>query len=1028
MKKMKNALFSNQIKTQSLQSLKSNQLILNKKIIGGMSSKLFSCSKKSIVDFDEKHNKDCIEVAPKTNNISLVPTSERIEFRHENKFKNKRCGTDLKNDWTRNSYNRLYTEKEAIAESSRCFKCADSPCSKSCSTGIDIRMFIYQIQNKNYYGAAKTILSDNPLGLSCGALCPVSELCASTCNAHWLEGGTINIGKLQEFACKMFKEMRVKQIKNPNLPINLPKSYDEKIALIGCGPSSISCASFLARMGYKNVHVYERKPYGGGLVASEIPPMRTNWTDLEWEISLMTDLGVKVIYDKEFGRNLSYEELKKNGYEFVFFGVGFDKAKMPLGSDIYMLPNVFNSKNFLPNVCENVKEGMDNLTKNKLFKLHGHVMVLGIGDTALDCARSALRLGAERVSVIFRRGFDDLRANDEIFDPALYEKINFIPYSLPKEIIKDKDNHLLTGVEFYEYMPGKDGKYETLKDEIRKISCDFLITSFGSENDNNAIKNLLYDNKNKINYNKQTYQHNVHKNIYVGGDITGIENLVDAVNDGKVASYHMHKAIQSKYKEQVPDNFKLPGFYSEIDLVDISIEMAGKRFENPFGLASAPPTTSYPMIKRAFELGWGFAVVKTFTLDKDEVTNVAPRIYKATTNYLQKEPSFANIELISEKRAKYWVEGAKQIKKEFPNKVLIGSIMTSPVKENWDELTEMCNEAGFDLLELNLSCNHGMPEKGMGKACSEHPDIVFNITKWVVAKAKMPLFIKLSPNSTINTQIAERVKEAGGVGVTTTNTMNSLMDPSSSTIPYPNVGKENYTAFGGAAGAIIRPIALRIAAEIKKLNLGIDMMATGGITNAETALWFLLYGGCSVFQICSAVQDQDFVIIQDYVTGLKTLLYLSAREDLKQKGWNGQYPPLAKMQKVKNIQNTFALWEKDEKPTEVAIDKIPKLKQLIGTKTDLIKTHSEMDASAQKFPFVDDDLCVNCGKCYLTCLDSGYQAIKFNAKTHKPEITTDCTGCGLCVAVCPVPGALLYDDRPYPYKINRGEQYFEAKI
>lgn len=1003
------------------------------------SSKIFSNCKsanccdekigKKIINFDQKLQHDLIENAPQTNPISIVSTEERKHYRDENKIRHKRCQSDLKDDWTRNSYNRLLTEKEAITEASRCFKCADSPCQKACSTGIDIRMFIYQIQNKNYYGAAKTILSDNPLGLSCGGLCPVSELCASTCNAHWLEGGAIEIGKLQEFAVTMFKEMKVKQIKNPNLPANLPESYNEKIAIIGCGPASISCASFLARMGYKNVHVFEKKNYAGGLVASEIPPNRSNWKDLQWEISLMTDLGVKVFYNKEYGKDLNYELLKKDGYGSIFFGIGFDKAKQPLGKDVYMLPNVFNSKTFLPNVCENVKTGMQSVSdlKEKLFKMHGHVMVLGIGDTALDCARSAFRLGAERVSVVFRRGFDDLRANSEIYDPALYEKINFIPYSLPKRIVED--NNLLTGVEFYEYFPGKDGKYEELKDQTRVINCDFLITAFGSENDNNAIKEILYDKKTKkVNYNKQTYKLNSHNDIWVGGDITGIENLVDAVNDGKVASLHMHKAIQSKHNITVDENFKLPGFYSEIDLVDVSIEVAGKMFENPFGLASAPPTTSYPMIKRAFEQGWGFAVVKTFTLDKDEVTNVAPRIYKATTNPLQKEPSFANIELISEKKAKYWVEGAKQIKKEFPNKVLIGSIMTSPVKDNWHELTEMCNEAGFDLLELNLSCNHGMPEKGMGKACSEHPDMVYNITKWVVEKAKMPVFIKISPNSTISTQIAEKVKEAGGIGVTTTNTMNSLMDPLSSGTPYPNVGKENLTAFGGAAGAVIRPIALRIASEIKKLNLDIEMMATGGIINAEHALWYNLFGGCSVFQICSAVQDQDFTIIQDYITGLKTLLYLNAREDLKKKGWLGQSPPVSKVQKVRNIQNTFSLWDTDESAQEVNIAKIPKLKELLGSQNSKITTHAHMDASAQKFPVVDDDLCVNCGKCYLTCLDSGYQAIQFNSKSHKPEITTDCTGCGLCVAVCPVPGALLYFDRPHPYKINRGDQYFEAKI
>jgi dihydropyrimidine dehydrogenase (NADP+) len=987
---------------------------------------LFGCKK--ITEFDPKLQKDILDVAPKTNEISIKSTSERIEYRHENKIKHKRCQTDLTNDWTRSPSNRLYTEKEAIAEASRCFKCADSPCQKACSTGIDIRMFIYQIQNKNYYGAAKTILSDNPLGLSCGALCPVSELCASTCNAHWLEGGTINIGKLQEYACKIFKEMRVKQIRDPNLSKDLPKSYEDKIALIGCGPASISCASFLARLGYKNVHIYEKNEYGGGLVASEIPANRSNWEDLDWEVSLMTDLGVKIFYGKEFGRNLTHDELIKADYTKIFFGVGFDKAKTPLGKDIYMHPNVFNSKTFLPVVMENVKEGMKKSNKEKIYKMHGHVIVLGIGDTALDCARSALRLGADRVSVVFRRGFDDLRANDEIFDPSLQENINFIPYLTPKSVVYE--NNTITAVEFNEYYPNNQGKYEILKDEVRKIKCDFLITAFGSENTNKAVHELLLDKSGKVNFNRKTYQHNIYKDIYVGGDITGIENLVDAVNDGKVASWHMHKQIQESHGFKIDSSMKLPGFFSEIDQVDISIEMAGKKFDNPFGLASAPPTTSYPMIRRAFELGWGFAVVKTFTLDKDEVVNVSPRIYKSTVSPLQREPAFANIELISEKKAKYWVEGAKDIKKDFPDKILVGSIMAAPIKKDWEELSDLCNEAGFDFLELNLSCPHGMPEKEMGRACSEHPDTVENITRWVVGRAKMPVFIKLSPNSTINQEISRRVKLAGGLGVSATNTMTSLMDPLGDWKPYPRVGEQNLVNYGGAAGSIIRPISLRIASEISRLNLGIEIMATGGIISAEHALWYNLYGGCSVFQVCSAVQEQDFSIINDYVTGLKALLYLHQREDLKKKGWMGQSPPPTEMQKLKKFKNTFKLWEQDEKPETINISEIPNLRSLIGSNNKYISNNSDMDPDAQKFPFIDNDLCVNCGKCYLTCLDSGYQAIKFNNKSHKPEITQDCTGCGLCLAVCPVPGALIYDSRPkeYPYKPIRGDEYFEPKL
>jgi dihydropyrimidine dehydrogenase (NADP+) len=147
--------------------------------------------------------------------------------------------------------------------------------------------------------------------------------------------------------------------------------------------------------------------------------------------------------------------------------------------------------------------------------------------------------------------------------------------------------------------------------------------------------------------------------LFAGGDIIGTHNLVDAVNDGKVASWFMHKHIGQKYGIDYGEEPRLPGFFTEIDLVDISSTLAGVKFENPYGLASAPPATSYPMIRRAFEMGWGFAVTKTFVLDKDEIVNVAPRIFKGTSDPLRKEPSFSNIELISEKRAKYWVEGAK---------------------------------------------------------------------------------------------------------------------------------------------------------------------------------------------------------------------------------------------------------------------------------------------------------------------------------------------------------------------------------
>jgi dihydropyrimidine dehydrogenase (NADP+) len=234
--------------------------------------------------------------------------------------------------------------------------------------------------------------------------------------------------------------------------------------------------------------------------------------------------------------------------------------------------------------------------------------------------------------------------------------------------------------------------------------------------------------------------------LYVGGDAIGTKNLVDAVNDGKTASWYMHKHIQEKDGHKVPEEPKLPGFYTPIDQVDLRTEIIGLKMINPFGLASAPPTTSYPMIRRAFECGYGFAVVKTFILDKDAVTNVSPRIYKVAADNLRLEANFGNIELVTEKTAEYWVKGAADIKKDFPDRILIGSIMAGFSKEDWIELVTMANKAGFDALELNLSCPHGMNEKGMGRACGENPEMVKEITTWVVENTHLPVIVKITPN------------------------------------------------------------------------------------------------------------------------------------------------------------------------------------------------------------------------------------------------------------------------------------------
>ncbi|XP_073797031.1 dihydropyrimidine dehydrogenase [NADP(+)] isoform X5 [Danio rerio] len=198
------------------------------------------------------------------------------------------------------------SERGALREAVRCLKCADAPCQKSCPTNLNIKAFITSIANKNYYGAARAILSDNPLGLTCGMVCPTSDLCVGGCNLYASEEGPINIGGLQQFATDVFKQMGVPQIRNPDLPPpdQMPESYHSKIALIGCGPASISCASFLARLGYDNISVFEKQRFIGGLSSSEIPQFRLPYDVVQFEVDLMKDLGVKQVWHPVLGENL----------------------------------------------------------------------------------------------------------------------------------------------------------------------------------------------------------------------------------------------------------------------------------------------------------------------------------------------------------------------------------------------------------------------------------------------------------------------------------------------------------------------------------------------------------------------------------------------------------------------------------------------------------------------------------------------------------------------------------------------------
>ncbi|VVC90062.1 unnamed protein product [Leptidea sinapis] len=552
-----------------------------------------------------------------------------------------------------------------------------------------------------------------------------------------------------------------------------------------------------------------------------------------------------------------------------------------------------------------------------------------------------------------------------------------------------------------------------------------------------------------------TYMQSVsNPRVFVGGDLAGVaETTVESVNDGKTAAWFMHCYLQG-----IPFDapVELPKFHSPIDDVDLSVEVCGIKFENPFGLASAPPTTSSAMIRRAFQQGWGFCVTKTFGLDKDLVTNVSPRIVRGVTsgeNFGPGQGSFLNIELISEKCEAYWCQSIKELKRDFPTKVVIASIMCSYNEADWTELAQKAEASGADALELNLSCPHGMGESGMGLACGQDPKLVKGISQWVRKAISIPFFVKLTPNITDIVGIAIAAHEGGASGVSAINTVSGLMTVRADATPWPGVGIEKRTTYGGVSGNATRPIGLRAVSAIANKLPNFPILGIGGIDSADSALQFILCGA-PVVQICSAVQNQDFTLIDDYVTGLKALLYLRAKG---LDGWTGQSPPSFKHQKGKPVPTLYdeqgkvlahfgpygkkreEILESIREKSDILDDnkvqnstsngltnshsEIPKIKDVLGLALPRIGSYKKLDNTKQVVALIDDDMCINCGKCYMACADSGYQAIDFDANTHIPHVTDDCTGCTLCLSVCPIIDCITMVPKQIPHIIKRGLQY-----
>ena len=281
----------------------------------------------------------------------------------------------------------------------------------------------------------------------------------------------------------------------------------------------------------------------------------------------------------------------------------------------------------------------------------------------------------------------------------------------------------------------------------------------------------------------------------------------------------------------------------------------GLKLPNPFVIGSGPPGTNLNVIVKAFQEGWGAVIAKTVSLDASKVVNVTPRYAKLHSNDGKEIIGWENIELISDRPFKIWEDEFKKCKDKFPDRILIASIMEEYRKDAWVEIVERCHACGVDGFELNFSCPHGLPERKMGAAMGENPEILAEVVKWVMGVAKKPVWAKMTPNVTHIEDPSRAALRSGATGISAINTIRSVMGVNLETLrPEPSV--EGYTTPGGYSCRAVKPIALRMVMEIaqviRKEYPGRSLSAIGGVETGNDAAEFILLGADTV-QVCTGV-------------------------------------------------------------------------------------------------------------------------------------------------------------------------------
>jgi dihydropyrimidine dehydrogenase (NAD+) subunit PreT len=417
-----------------------------------------------------------------------------------------------------------YTEQQALVESSRCLFCFDAPCITACPTGIDIPAFIKKIMTGNVTGAARTILSANILGASCARVCPTEVLCEGACVMLDRDRDPIKIGRLQRYATDHVYENRIPVLKSA------AKKSCKRVAVIGGGPAGLGCAAELAHLGHEVV-IFEKKPNAGGLNTYGIAYYKMKPEVSLDEVELVKSLGVEFRCGVEVGRDVTRTEL--DAFDAVFIGIGLgDGQRLRIPGE--ELPEVLDALTFIEQV---------HTEPLHRIPVGARVAVIGCGNTSIDAATQARRLGANEVVVIYRRSELHMSAYAFEYDLAKRDGATFLFHHAAVEVL-GRDGHV-TGLRLVRTRFNSSGALEQIPGSEFTEPFDMVLKAVGQQKQNEWLAKLFPEvamNRNGTMIRDPDTGQTSLRHVFGGGDCAnGGREVVNAVGEGKKAARGMHK-------------------------------------------------------------------------------------------------------------------------------------------------------------------------------------------------------------------------------------------------------------------------------------------------------------------------------------------------------------------------------------------------------------------------------------------------------------------------------------------------------